>query len=93
MKFVRFLMVFAFAALLVVGGVSAQDQQDLTFFLTFVPNVQFSPLYVAIDNGYFSEVGLNLTIEHGDEPLGVDLIASGQRQFGMISGEQVIAAL
>ncbi|MBN8634807.1 MAG: ABC transporter substrate-binding protein [Anaerolineae bacterium] len=92
MKFVRFLMVFAIAALLAVDGVSAQDQQDLTFFLTFVPNVQFSPLYVAIDNGYFSEVGLNLTIEHGDEPLGVDLIASGQRQFGMISGEQVIAA-
>jgi NitT/TauT family transport system substrate-binding protein len=33
-----------------------------------------------------------LTIEHGDEPVGVDLIAAGQRQFGLISGEQVIAA-
>ncbi|NDJ62909.1 MAG: ABC transporter substrate-binding protein, partial [Chloroflexi bacterium] len=33
-----------------------------------------------------------LVIEHGDEPVGVDLIAVGERQFGLISGEQVIAA-
>jgi len=92
MKFARLILFCALAALVVVGGAAAQDQQDLTFFLTFVPNIQFAPLYVAIDNGYFAEVGINVTIEHGDEPLGVDLIASGQRQFGMISGEQVISA-
>lgn len=75
------------------GAVLAQDTPtEITFFMTFIPNVQFSPVYVGIDKGYFSERGIALTIEHGDEPVGVDLIAAGQRQFGLISGEQVIAA-
>ncbi len=71
---------------------TAQDVSDQTLFLTFVPNIQFAPFYVAIEKGYFAEAGINITIEHGDEPIGVDLIASGSRQFGIISGEQVIAA-
>lgn len=72
---------------------AAQDDlTDIIFFLTFVPNVQFVPLYAGIDSGAFAANGINLTIEHGDEPVGVDLIAAGERQFGMISGEQVIAA-
>ncbi len=79
-------------ALLMVVPVSAQTFIDQTLFLTFVPNVQFSPVYVALEKGYFADAGINLTIEHGDEPVGVDLIAAGQRQFGIIGGEQVIAA-
>lgn len=82
------LVLVALAAL----GVSAQTTSDQTFFLTFVPNVQFAAVYVALEKGYFADTGINLTVEHGDEPVGVDLIASGQRQFGIISGEQLIAA-
>ncbi len=80
--------------LMVTGGAAlAQDAPtEITFFMTFIPNVQFSPVYVGIDKGYFAERGISMTIEHGDEPVGVDLIAAGQRQFGLISGEQVIAA-
>jgi len=79
---------------LIGGGVAAQDAplDEETFFLTFVPNVQFAPAYVALERGYFADAGIDLTIEHGDEPVGVDLIAAGQRNFGMIGGEQVIAA-
>ena len=76
--------------LLVVPITSAQETRDLTFFLTFIPNVQFSPVYVALDKGYFGE--LNVTLQHGDEPDGVNLIAANQMQFGVISGEQVIQA-
>jgi NitT/TauT family transport system substrate-binding protein len=85
----------ALSLLLVLTWSTVQAQTapaDMTFFLTFVPNVQFSPLYVAIEKGYFAEEGLNLTIQHGDEPDGVNLIAANQLQFGMISGEQVIQA-
>jgi NitT/TauT family transport system substrate-binding protein len=80
--------------LLIAGGAaSAQDElSDQTFFMTFIPNIQFSPVYAALEKGYFADAGINLTIEHGDEPVGVDLIAAGQRQFGIISGEQVLAA-
>lgn len=90
----RLLSRLAMLVLLIAGGAaSAQDEiSDQTFFMTFIPNIQFSPVYVALEKGYFADAGINLTIEHGDEPVGVDLIAAGQRQFGIISGEQVLAA-
>jgi NitT/TauT family transport system substrate-binding protein len=92
-SFVRIFALFTLVLLLTVGAVSAQSETvDQTFFMTFVPNVQFSPVYVALEKGYFADAGINLTIEHGDEPVGVDLIAAGQRQFGLVSGEQVLAA-
>lgn len=90
--------VILFFMLILVGvpvGVIAQDDaetQDLRFFLTFVPNVQFAPTYVTIANGHAADAGLTLIIEHGDENIGVDLIASNIIQFGVISGEQVIMA-
>ncbi len=73
-------------------AIQAQAPVDQTFFLTFVPNVQFAPVYVALEKGHFAANGLNITIEHGDENVGVDLIAAGERQFGLISGEEVIKA-
>jgi NitT/TauT family transport system substrate-binding protein len=80
--------------LLSISGVQAQVDTpvDMSFFLTFIPNIQFAPVYVAMEKGYFAEQGINLTLEYGDEPDGVTLIAAGERQFGVISGEQVIQA-
>ncbi len=75
-----------------VGSINAQELVEQTLFLTYIPNVQFSPAYVAIEQGYFADSGIRVTIEHGDEPVGLDLIAAGQRQFGIIGGEQVILA-
>jgi NitT/TauT family transport system substrate-binding protein len=68
----------------------AQDTTDLTLFMTFIPNVQFSPVYVALEKAYFE--GLNVTLQYGDEPDGVNLIAADEMQFGIISGEQEIQA-
>lgn len=73
----------------VIPGVSAQVA-DLPFFLTYIPNVQFSPLYVGIEKGYFAEAGVNFTLQYGEEPVGVDLIGADTMQFGIISGEQII---
>lgn len=86
-------IVFALLAL-GIGTASAQRQVEQTLFLTYIPNVQFAPAYVAIEGGHFAADGISVqvTIEHGDEPVGIDLIAAGQRQFGIIAGEQVIAA-
>jgi NitT/TauT family transport system substrate-binding protein len=87
----------AFAVLTLVLGLAAlpaaaQQPVDQTFFLTFVPNIQFAPVYVALEKGYFADAGLNVTLEYGEENVGVDLIAANERQFGLISGEEVIKA-
>lgn len=48
---------------------------------------------MALEKGYFREAGIDLTIEHGfDETEGLTRIATGNLQFGMISGEQVLLA-
>jgi NitT/TauT family transport system substrate-binding protein len=87
----KHIFILVLALFLLVPAVGAQDVSQ-TLFLTYIPNIQFAPVYVALEKGYFTDAGISLTIEHGDEPVGVDLIAAGQRQFGIISGEQVIAA-
>jgi putative riboflavin transport system substrate-binding protein len=65
---------------------------DQTLFLPFVSNIQFAPVYVAMDKGYFSDGNIKLAVEYGDESTGVDLIAANGRQFGLISGEEVLKA-
>jgi NitT/TauT family transport system substrate-binding protein len=87
-KLVVVLVVFALFSLSLAQAAPA----DTTLFLTYVPNIQFAPVYVGLEKGYFADAGFNVTIEHGDEPVGVDLIAAGQREFGVVSAEQVIAA-
>lgn len=88
----KWLALLALLLTLAAVPAAAQSTIDQTFFLTFVPNIQFAPVYVAIEKGYFADAGINVTIEHGDENVGVDLIAAGERQFGLISGEEVIKA-
>ncbi|MCU0500127.1 MAG: ABC transporter substrate-binding protein [Anaerolineae bacterium] len=94
-KFKFFLVVFV---LLIAGmSVGAQNAdtpelREVQFFLSYIPNIQFSPIYLAIEKGYFAEEGIDLILEHGDENIGVEQIAVGTIPFGMISGEQVILA-
>lgn len=86
------LVLLVLTVLLAAVPAVAQKTTDQTFFMTFVPNIQFASVYVALEKGYFAEAGINITLEHGDENVGVDLIAAGERQFGLISGEEVIKA-
>ena len=92
-KAIRLALLLVFVLLGSVGLVQAQDSLvETTFFMTYIPTVQFSQMYVGLEQGYFEEAGFNVTLEYGNEPDGVELIALGERQFGLISGEQVIVA-
>jgi len=65
----------------------------ITLFLTYTWNIQFAPLYVAKELGYFREAGIDVTIEHSfDEVAGLTRIATDNLKFGVISGEQVLLA-
>jgi len=93
--FKRFTLILITLFLVGFGGaIRAQDDapQNINFYLTFIPNVQFAPFYVALDGEHFAERGLDVTTEYIDEPVLVDLIAAGEVQFGMVSGEQVLMA-
>lgn len=69
-----------------------QELQNITLYLTFQPDIQFTPIYAAIENGYFADEGLNVTLEYIFESAIVDGLAINQMQFGVIGGEQVLIA-
>jgi NitT/TauT family transport system substrate-binding protein len=88
----RFVVLGLLSLLLGVSFASAQELQEERFLHTFIPNIQFAPTYVTIEQGYFVNAGINVTVEYLNEPDVVDLVATGQSNFGIVSGEQVILA-
>ncbi len=66
--------------------------QKVRLGVGYIPNVQFTPLYVAQDRGYYADEELDVLIEYGFEHNFVKLSAHGEREFAIASGDQVILA-
>ncbi len=74
------------------GPQSAGDGAT-TVGLTFIPNVQFSPVYVAEDAGYFTDNGVTATIRHhGSEEGLFNALVAGDEQVTIATGDEVLSA-
>jgi len=88
-------------AVLVLAGCARQaepatgetsEPRPVTLAMGFIPNVQFTPLYVAVERGYFAEEGIEVVFDYGMEHDLLKLVGTDELQFVIGSGDQVILA-
>lgn len=76
------------------NNVSQQEEQleKVTVVLDWVPNTNHTGMYVALENGYYEEEGLDVEIIQPTAGGTADLIAAGQGEFGISYQEEVTYA-
>ncbi len=72
------------------SGSASPRTGSVTLLLSYRPDVQFAPFYVAQQQGYFANAGLDVTIEHRDGPDVIRLVADGQAEFGVADATDVM---
>ena len=71
---------------------AAAELRPVTLLLGFRPDVQFAPFYVAQQEGFYADAGLEVTIEHQPAPDVQRLVASGDAEFGVADATDVMIA-
>jgi NitT/TauT family transport system substrate-binding protein len=66
--------------------------RPITVLLGFRPDVQFAPFYVGIQDGYYADVGLDVTLEHASGGDVIRQVADEQAAFGVADATDVMIA-
>ena len=80
------------AAVAALTASGALAQRSLTIGLGYVPNVQFTPFYVADKLGYYKAEGLNVKFQHGYVSELLPLLLQGKLDFVVGDAEDAIFA-
>lgn len=69
--------------LLLVGCSTSKGADSVRLVLDWAPNTNHTGLYVALDQGYFDDIGIDFEIVQPPEDGAPGLVASGGAQFGI----------
>ncbi len=86
------LIIFIFLSFFLISPSVLFSGDSIKIAMGYIPNVQFAPYYIAEEKGYFQEQDLNVTFDYGMSTDIMSLVASGQVDFGISDGDQVIVA-
>ena len=93
MKKIPFLLMLVCLLLAACGGKApAKALTQIRLPLGYIPDIQFAPLYVAVQKGYFREAGIQVSFDYSMETDITALVGADQIPFGVVSGEQVLLA-
>ena len=80
------------AAALLPAAAYGQQLSKVRLAIGYIPNIQFTPLYVGIDKGFYRDEGIDLKIQYG---FGIDifsLLALKRIDVGLSDSDQLIIA-
>ncbi len=77
-------------AALISTALAAGEARKVTLAIGYIPHVQFTPLYVGMEKGFYAQEGIDLSITYG---FGVDifsLLLAGKIDLGLSDSDQLI---
>ncbi|WP_054953676.1 ABC transporter substrate-binding protein [Flaviflexus massiliensis] len=84
--------VAALSLLMLAACGSDETDETMTVGLTYIPDVQFFPFYVAVDRGYFEDAGVTVGLRHhGTQEALFTALATGQEDVVFTSGDEVMS--
>lgn len=74
-------------------GTSQSDSQEMTVGLTYIPDIQFAPFYVAVEKGYFEDQGLTVKLRHhGAQESLLGALQAGEEDVVFAGGAEMLQA-
>ncbi len=91
---IRRIVLCILATLLLVSCTTAQtEQKKITVGMPYIPNVQFAAFYVAKEQGFFAQEGLDVSFDYNFENDVVQRLATGAGiEFALASADTIILA-
>ena len=75
------------------GQSGSADKSDVTIGLTYIPNIQFAPVYVADAQGTYNDAGISTTIRHHGSHEGFfTALLAGEEDVVIASGDEAAVA-
>ncbi|WP_182354708.1 ABC transporter substrate-binding protein [Flaviflexus huanghaiensis] len=89
----RIVAALAAVALLGACGAQTEEAESVTVGMSYVPDVQFFPFYVADHEGFFDDAGVAVTLRHhgAQEPL-FTALTTGEEDVLYAGGDEVMYA-